>query len=191
MAKRRPARRSSPAPKVRAKKPVSPSKPRSAPTQEEIGRALGVVDRQVRNLVNAGMPVDSIDAAREWHTKYKADAEAKKRAPGPLTKGKLREQELKNRALELDVAEREATLITAELARSRLRELNTHYVGAIRALLQYGWELFGVTAHAEFQQGLERVCNKMLAIGRGDEVEEAPEAPEPENDTGPQVEAVL
>ncbi len=37
-----------------------------APTRQELAEALGVGTSQVSKLAGRGMPVDSVDAAREW-----------------------------------------------------------------------------------------------------------------------------
>jgi hypothetical protein len=154
------------------------SKPKP-PTIAVLAKKLGVGERQVANLLKAGMPKAWPDA-EQWHREHKAAAEAKKFGPRRQSAGKERQLELENQILELELQEKKRQLVTETEARRRYRTLAVQAAGAIRTLTQYGDRLLGVTDPVLLDERLEAIINRQLAMLRGEDAGqlELPDAPE-------------
>lgn len=92
----------------------------NALTQKEAARLLGLTSRQVRNLVEKGMPRDATGQGdpvyrwadiQPWYLAFKQDQARAEVAPNDIRALELREKAAKVRIAEMEAAEKEGSLL--------------------------------------------------------------------------------
>jgi hypothetical protein len=103
---------------ARRRKPLSGSKNSKSLTKKALAKELGISRAMLYKLIARGMPVDSIEAAKEWR---RINLEPK-REPGAVTSEVARLKSAQAEAAELDVAQKLGKVIPLEDVRIAISE---------------------------------------------------------------------
>jgi phage terminase Nu1 subunit (DNA packaging protein) len=169
--------------------------PSSRLTQKQVAELLGLSSRQVKNLVDAGMPTESKGGKIEydgpacvrWYVEYKQRTE---RAAGGETKAQIaelerEERELRVRRLRLELAQEEARLLDAEYVEQQWAAVTQRVRARLLALPTYAAQMVDVRTLPEGQALGERMMTDVLTalstLGEDPELD-ADEEPPAERD---------
>lgn len=164
--------------------------------QNELARRLGLTTRQVRNLVDAGMPRVSERGkvaypwlpCLHWYIEYRVRAETKKSSATKenILELQARQLEVNLKISELALGKEQSELVTLDYMEAQLRDL----LDALRARClnlpgKYAVPLVGLRTPADAQAMLETIAAELLqALSESGDEDLAADDEDPDAEAG-------